>query len=256
MDILGKTFLISGGASGLGAGTAQFLTEKGANIAIVDINEETGELLALSLGDRACFIKTDVSDENAVQTAVSMTVETYGALHGAINCAGIAFGEKILSRRGPHRLSTFTKTIEVNLYGTFNVSRLAAQAIANNEPMNDSGERGLIISTTSVAAYEGQIGQVAYSASKGAIVGMTIPIARDLASHGIRMVTIAPGIFDTPLLAGMPENVRQSLAEQVPFPSRLGTPNDYAKLVGHIIENEMLNGEVIRLDGAIRMAPK
>ena len=256
MEIQGNTFLISGGASGLGGGTAILLSEKGANVVIADINRETGEQMSAELGECALFVETDVRSEDAVQSAVNLAVERYGALHGAINCAGIAPGERTLGRRGPHRLSTFTTTMEINVFGSFNVIRLTAAAMAENEPSSESGERGVIISTSSVAAYDGQIGQAAYSASKGALVGMTLPIARDLATMGIRNMTVAPGIFDTPLLAGMPDEVRDSLAQQIPFPSRLGTPADYASLVAHIIENEVLNGEVIRLDGAIRLAPR
>ena len=256
MKIREKTFLVSGGASGLGEGTARLLVERGANILIADINQPLGARGSASLGESALFCETDVRDEKAVQCAIDMALEHFGALHGAINCAGIASGERTLGRKGPHRLSTFAATIEINVFGTFNVIRLAAAAMAQNEPLNASGERGIIINTSSIAAYDGQIGQAAYAASKGAIVGMTLPIARDLAANGIRNMTIAPGIFDTPLLAGMSEEIRQSLAKQIPFPSRLGTPADYALLVTHIIENELLNGEVIRLDGAIRLAPR
>lgn len=256
MEITEKTFIVSGGASGLGGGVAQRLSSLGANVVVADINAENGETMVATLGDKSRFIKTDVTSEDDVQAAVNFAVDTFGALHGAISCAGIALGERTLSKRGVHRLSTFAKTIEVNLIGTFNMIRLSAEVMAKNEPLNESGERGVIINTASVAAYEGQIGQAAYSASKGGIVGMTLPIARDLASLGIRVVATAPGIFDTPLLAGMPDDVRTSLAAAVPFPSRLGTPEDFSFLIQHIIENDMINGETIRLDGAIRLAPR
>jgi len=256
MDITGKTFIVSGGASGLGAGVVRKLSGLGANVVIADINTESGEKMATDLGEIGRFVKTDVTSEENVQAAVNFAADTFGALHGAISCAGIAPGERTLSKKGVHRLATFTKTIEINLIGTFNMIRLSAEVMARNEPLNESGERGVIINTASVAAYEGQIGQAAYSASKGGIVGMTLPIARDLASLGIRVVSTAPGIFDTPLLAGMPDDVRTSLAAAVPFPSRLGTPEDFSFLIQHIIENDMINGETIRLDGAIRLAPR
>ncbi|MGB0387971.1 MAG: 3-hydroxyacyl-CoA dehydrogenase [Ardenticatenaceae bacterium] len=255
MNIQNKTFLISGGGSGLGAATARVLVEAGGNVILADINAEMGQRMAGELGEQAVFVRTDVTNEESVQEAVNAAVEGFGGLAGAINCAGIGVGEKVVSRRGPHNLSNFSKVIQVNLIGTFNVIRLAAEAIAQNEP-DSGGERGVIVNTASVAAFDGQIGQAAYSASKGGVVGMTLPIARELARHGIRVMTIAPGIFDTPMLGRLPENVRQSLGQQVPFPSRLGTPSEFAALVKHIIENQMLNGEVIRLDGAIRMAPR
>lgn len=255
MEIQGKTFLVSGGGSGLGAATARLLADSGGNVVIGDINAETGVTLAGDLGDRARFVETDVTNEASVEHAVNSALEAFDHLHGAINCAGIAIAQKTLGKSGPHDLAGFVKVIQVNLVGTFNVIRLAAAAIAQNEP-TAGGERGVIVNTASVAAFDGQIGQAAYSASKGGVVSMTLPIARDLARDGIRVVTIAPGIFDTPMLAGLPEPARQSLGKQVPFPSRLGRPDEYAALVKHIIENEMLNGEVIRLDGAIRMAPR
>ena len=255
MEINGKTFLISGGGSGLGAATARLLVQSGAKVVIADISEENGNKMVAELGeDKAKFIKTDVSDEASVQAAVEAAV-AFGELRGAINCAGIGNAEKTVGKNGAHRLATYQKVIQVNLIGTFNVLRLAAAAMAQNEATT-GGERGVVINTASVAAFDGQIGQISYSASKGGIVGMTLPAARDLASLGIRVVTIAPGIFDTPLLGALPEPVRQSLGAQVPFPSRLGRPDEYAALVRHIIENEMLNGEVIRLDGAIRMQPR
>lgn len=256
MDIRKRTFLITGGGSGLGAATARLLAESGATVMIADINRAAGESVAAEIGaSRAHFVHTDVTDEESVQNAINGTLGIYGGLHGVINGAGIGIAEKVLGKTALHSLASFTKVIQVNLIGTFNVIRLAAAAIAQEEP-TASGERGVIINTASVAAFEGQIGQAAYSASKGGVVSMTLPIARELARYGIRVMTIAPGIFDTPLLAGLPEAARQSLSQQVPFPPRLGRPDEYAALVKHIIENEMLNGEVIRLDGALRMAPK
>jgi NAD(P)-dependent dehydrogenase (short-subunit alcohol dehydrogenase family) len=227
----------------------------GANVVIADVNNEAGEELSEELGENAYFVYTDVTGEESVRGTVGTAVETFGGLHGTINCAGIAIAAKVLSSRGIHSLEAFTTVITVNLIGTFNVTRLSAEAMSQGEP-NEAGERGVIINTASVAAFEGQIGQAAYSASKGGVVGMTLPIARELARYGIRVVTIAPGLFDTPMLAGLPEKARESLAQQVPFPSRLGHPEEYASLAQHIIENEMMNGEVIRLDGAIRMAPR
>jgi NAD(P)-dependent dehydrogenase (short-subunit alcohol dehydrogenase family) len=255
MEIQNKTFLITGGGSGLGAATARLLAAADANIVIADINHETGESVAAEIGAQARFAHTDVTDETSVQNAINSALTTFGGLHGAISCAGIAIAEKVLGKGGPHSLGSFTKVIQVNLIGTFNVIRLAAAVISQQEP-TVSGERGVIINTASVAAFDGQIGQPAYSASKGGVVGMTLPIARELARYGIRVMTIAPGIFETPLMAGLPEAARQSLAQQVPFPPRLGRPEEYAALAKHIIENEMLNGEVIRLDGALRMAAK
>jgi NAD(P)-dependent dehydrogenase (short-subunit alcohol dehydrogenase family) len=255
MQLDGHTFLVSGGASGLGAACARRFVGAGARVVLADVNEANGQHLAAELGATARFVRTDVTQADSVQQAVDAAVETFGALHGAISCAGIGIGERTLGRSGPHPLADFVRVVTVNLIGTFNVIRLAAAAIARGEP-NAAGERGVLVNTASVAAFDGQIGQAAYSASKGGIVGMTLPIARDLARDGIRVMTIAPGIFDTPLLAGLPEPARQSLGQQVPFPSRLGRPEEFAALVQHIVENEMLNGEVIRLDGAIRMAPR
>ncbi len=255
MEIQNKTFLVTGGGSGLGAATAKLLAASGGKVVIADINAETGAQTAAEIGAQARFVKTNVTDEESVKTAISTAVSAFGALHGSINCAGIGVAIKTVTKDGPHPLDAFNKVIQVNLVGTFNVIRLAATQMSQQEP-NASGERGVIINTASVAAYDGQIGQAAYSASKGGIVGMTLPIARDLARTGIRVMTIAPGLFDTPLLAGLPEEVRKVLGAQVPFPSRLGLPPEYAALAKHIIENEMLNGEVIRLDGALRMAPK
>jgi NAD(P)-dependent dehydrogenase (short-subunit alcohol dehydrogenase family) len=227
----------------------------GANVLIADVNSMAGEAAVAELGARARFVLTDVADEASVQAAVRAAVETFGGLYGAVNCAGIAIAERTVGKSGPHPLDAFTRVVTVNLIGTFNVIRLAAAAMAENEP-TALGERGVIVNTASVAAFDGQIGQAAYSASKGGIVAMTLPIARDLARSGIRVMTIAPGIFETPMLAGLSEAARQSLGQQVPFPPRLGRPEEYAALVRQIVENQMLNGEVIRLDGAIRMAPK
>ncbi|HEX9439675.1 MAG TPA: 3-hydroxyacyl-CoA dehydrogenase [Roseiflexaceae bacterium] len=255
MELRGRTFLITGGGSGLGAATARLLAESGANVLIADVNREAGEGMAAALGARSRFAETNVADEASVQAAVNLASNAFGGLHGVVNCAGIAIAERALGKNGPHPLASFTKVIQVNLIGTFNVIRLAAAAMAQNEP-TAGGERGVIVNTASVAAFDGQIGQAAYSASKGGVVGMTLPLAREFARFGIRVMTIAPGIFETPMLAALPEAARQSLGQQVPFPSRLGQPSEYAALVKHIIENEMLNGEVIRLDGAIRPAPK
>src|SRR5437764_6322828 len=258
MQLQDKGVLVTGGASGLGAACVRLLTQAGAKVVIADLNSEAGIALATEhshTGASTLFVKTNVVEEESVQAAVRTAVETFGGLHVLINCAGIGIAEKVLGKNGPHSLESFSKVIQVNLIGTFNAIRLAAAEMAENTP-NEEGERGVIINTASVAAFEGQIGQAAYSASKGGIVGMTLPIARELSRFGIRVVTIAPGIFDTPMLAKMPEDVRQSLGQQVPFPSRLGRPAEYAALVRHIFENEMLNGEVIRLDGAIRMAAK
>ncbi len=255
MQIAGNTFLVTGGASGLGSGVVRKFAGMGAKIVIMDVNEEGGNALAAELGDAVIFHKTDVTDEANVQAAVDNAKASFGAIHGVVNCAGIAIGERVLGRQGPHRLESFSRVININLIGSFNVLRLAGVEMAKNEA-NDGGERGVIINTASVAAYDGQIGQAAYAASKGGLVGMTLPIARELARTGIRCNTIAPGIFGTPMLGGMTEEIQQALASAVPFPKRLGTPEDYAKLAQHIVENDMLNGETIRLDGAIRLAPK
>jgi NAD(P)-dependent dehydrogenase (short-subunit alcohol dehydrogenase family) len=255
MEIAGKTLLVSGGASGLGAATVRRLAELGAAVVIADLNAAEGERLAHHLGPQGIFVATDVTDEAAVQSAVATALERFGGLHGAVSCAGIGVAEKVLSRRGVHALDSFRRVIEINLVGTFNVIRLAAAALAQNEP-DPSGERGVIVNTASVAAFDGQVGQAAYAASKGGIVGMTLPIARDLGPLGIRVVTIAPGIFETPLMAGLPEAAQASVLQQTVFPQRFGRPAEFAALVTHIIENQMLNGEVIRLDGAIRMGAK
>ncbi|MCE2660260.1 MAG: 3-hydroxyacyl-CoA dehydrogenase [Rubrivivax sp.] len=253
MQIAGKVFIVTGGASGLGEGTVRMLKAQGAQqVVIADLQQEKGQALAAELG--AVFVKCDVSQEDDGKAAVAAAMSA-GKLVGLINCAGVAPAAKTVGREGAHPLALFAKTITVNLVGSFNMIRLASEAMCRNEP-ESTGERGVLISTASVAAYDGQIGQAAYSASKGGIVGMTLPIARDLARNGIRNMTIAPGIFGTPMLFGMPQDVQDALAASVPFPSRLGTPGDYARLARHIIENDMLNGEVIRLDGAIRLAPK
>lgn len=256
MEIQGKAFLVTGSGSGLGAATAQRIAASGGNVIIADINRAAGESIANKIGSaQARFVETNVTDEQSVAQAIQAAVTNFGALHGVVNCAGLAHGEKTVGKDGPHSLASFTRVIQVNLIGTFNVIRLAADQMSKQEPLA-SGERGVIINTASIAAFDGQIGQAAYSASKGGIVGMTLPIARDLARSGIRVMTIAPGIFNTPLLGALPEQVQQSLGQQVPFPSRLGQPKEYAALAKHIIENEMLNGEVIRIDGALRMPPK
>jgi NAD(P)-dependent dehydrogenase (short-subunit alcohol dehydrogenase family) len=255
MRLDGRTVLVTGGASGLGGATVDMVVDAGGRALILDINQHAGQSKASTHGDRARFVQADVTSEAAVQLAVDTAVRELGGLHGVVNAAGVAPAERVLPKDGPQPLAHFTRTIQINLIGTFNVIRLAAAAMANNMP-NDAGERGVIVNTASVAAFDGQIGQAAYSASKGGIVGMTLPIAREFARMGVRVMTIAPGTFDTPLMAGLPDAARESLAQQVPFPSRLGRPEEYAALVRHIFENEMLNGEVIRLDGAIRMAPK
>jgi NAD(P)-dependent dehydrogenase (short-subunit alcohol dehydrogenase family) len=252
MDIKGNVFIVTGGASGLGEGTARMLIDNGGQVLIADMQVDKGEAIAASIG--AQFIQCDVSNETDGQAAVDAAC-AMGPLFGLINCAGIAPAQKTVGKNGAHDLATFAKTVSVNLVGSFNMIRLAATAMGANTPQA-TGERGVLISTASIAAYDGQIGQAAYAASKGGIVGMTLPIARDLARSGIRNMTIAPGIFGTPMLFGMPQELQDALAAGVPFPSRLGTPADYAKLAKHIIENDMLNGEVIRLDGAIRLTPK
>jgi NAD(P)-dependent dehydrogenase (short-subunit alcohol dehydrogenase family) len=252
MDIAGKVFIVTGGASGLGEGTARMFASQGGRVVIADLQQERGEALATEIGGR--FVRCDVTQEADGQAAVAAAL-AMGKLAGLVNCAGIATASKTVGKDGAHPLALFTKTVTVNLIGSFNMIRLAAEAMCRNDP-EPTGERGVLISTASVAAYDGQIGQAAYSASKGGVVGMTLPIARDLARNGIRNMTIAPGIFGTPMLFGMPQEVQDALAASVPFPSRLGTPQDYARLVRHIVENDMLNGEVIRLDGAIRLAPR
>ena len=255
MRIEGHVFLVTGAGSGLGAATARKLAERGGNVLLVDVNVDGGRSVAEELGASGHFVEADVRDEAAVRAAVTEARTHYGALHGVVNCAGVAPAERVLGRSGPHALDSFERTLNVNVVGTFNVIRLAAQAMVENPP-EESGERGVIVNTASVAAFEGQIGQAAYSASKAAVAGMTLPIARELARFGIRVVTIAPGIFETPMLAAMSSEVQASLGAQVPFPARLGKPEEYAMMVEHIILNQMVNGAVIRLDGAIRMGPK
>ena len=252
MDIAGKVFIVTGGASGLGEGTARMLAREGGRVVIADLQAERGRALAEELD--GAFVRCDVASEPDGQAAVARALQL-GSLAGLINCAGVAPAAKTVGKEGAHPLELYVRTITVNLVGSFNMIRLAAEAMCRNAP-EPTGERGVLISTASVAAYDGQIGQAAYAASKGGVVGMTLPIARDLARHGIRHVTIAPGIFGTPMLFAMPQEVQDALAASVPFPSRLGTPADYAKLVRHILDNDMLNGEVIRLDGAIRLAPR
>jgi NAD(P)-dependent dehydrogenase (short-subunit alcohol dehydrogenase family) len=252
MDIQGKVFIVTGGASGLGEGTARMLAREGGKVVVADLQADKGEAVAKEIG--GAFVRCDVASEEDGKAVVDQAV-SLGKLMGLVNCAGIAPAVKTVGKDGAHPLATFTKTITVNLIGSFNMIRLAAEAMCKNDP-EPTGERGVMISTASVAAYDGQIGQAAYAASKGGVVGMTLPIARDLARNGIRNMTIAPGIFGTPMLFGMPKEVQDALAASVPFPSRLGTPEDYAKLVHQIVTNEMLNGEVIRLDGAIRLAPR
>jgi 3-hydroxyacyl-CoA dehydrogenase / 3-hydroxy-2-methylbutyryl-CoA dehydrogenase len=255
MQIADSVALVTGGASGLGEATVRRLAGGGGKVMILDRPDSAGEALASELGSGVAFTPADVTDEAQVDAAVAGAVDRFGALHVAVNCAGVGVAMRTITREGPHPLDLFAKVLQVNLIGTFNVIRLAAARMAKNTP-NAEGERGVIVNTASVAAYDGQIGQAAYSASKGGVVGMTLPIARDLAGVGIRVLTIAPGTFDTPMLAMAPEPLRQALAAQIPFPSRLGRPEEFAALVQHILENVMLNGETIRLDGAIRMAPK
>jgi NAD(P)-dependent dehydrogenase (short-subunit alcohol dehydrogenase family) len=252
MDIAGRVFIVTGGASGLGEGTARMLAREGAKVVVADLQADRGEALAAELG--GAFVRCDVSQEADGRSVVAQAL-ALGKLCGLVNCAGIAPAVKTVGKDGPHPLDVYTRVVTVNLIGTFNMIRLAAEAMSRNEP-ETTGERGVIVNTASVAAYDGQIGQAAYAASKGGVVGMTLPIARDLARNGIRVMTIAPGIFGTPMLFSMPQPLQDALAASVPFPSRLGRPEDYAKLVHQIVTNDMLNGEVIRLDGAIRMAPK
>lgn len=255
MQIAGHTFLVTGGASGLGAATARRLAGAGARVLLSDVSSEQGMRLAGELGERVLFKAADVTDESQVAAAIAAARARFGAVHGAVSCAGIAPGERVLGKDGPHRLDTFRRAVEINLIGTFNVLRLAAQAMESNAP-DAGGERGVIVNTASIAAYDGQIGQAAYGASKAGVVGLTLPAARELARIGVRVMTIAPGIFETPMVAGFSPELQQALAAQVPFPRRLGKPDEFAALVEHIILNSMLNGEVIRLDGALRMAPK
>ena len=255
MRFEGRTVLVTGGASGLGGAVVDAVVADGGRAVIVDLNEQTGRARAERHGGQATFVRADVTSDADIQRAVEIAVTECGGLHGLVNAAGIGVAERVLPKDGVQPLANFTRVIQINLIGTFNVVRLAAAAMAANAP-TPGGERGVIVNTASVAAFDGQIGQAAYSASKGGIVAMTLPLAREFARMGVRVMTVAPGTFDTPLLAGLPEAARESLAQQVPFPPRLGRPEEYAALVRHIFENEMLNGEVIRLDGAIRMAPK
>ena len=255
MKIENHAFVVAGGASGLGAAAVRALTQAGGRVVVADLNRERGEALASDLDGSARFLATDVSSEADGRAAIDLAVREFGPLRGLIHCAGIPVAEKVLGKQGPHSLASFTRCIQINLIGAFNMLRLAAEAIAQTEPF-PGGERGIIVNTASVAAFEGQIGQAAYSASKGGMVAMTLPIARELARFGIRVMTIAPGLFETPMGDVLPPEVKESLAASVPFPSRFGRPEEFASLVRHIVENEMLNGEVIRLDGAIRMAPK
>jgi 3-hydroxyacyl-CoA dehydrogenase / 3-hydroxy-2-methylbutyryl-CoA dehydrogenase len=255
MRIDGSGALVAGGASGLGEATVRELHARGASVVIADLNGDRGRALAAELGDRVEFVQADVSDPASVSGAVSAATALPAALRIAVCCAGIGWAERIAGKRGAHALKPFETVIRVNLLGTFNVLRLASAAMLANDPA-ESGERGVCINTASIAAFDGQIGQIAYSASKGAIVGMTLPAARDLAVAGVRVCTIAPGTFDTPLLGALPQSARDALGEAVPFPHRLGRPQEYAALAAHIVENEMLNGEVIRLDGALRMPPR
>ncbi len=255
MEIKGKTFVVTGAGSGLGAASARVLVEAGASVVLADLNREAGEKLAAEFGDNARFVETDVANEASAVNAVQTAISAFGSLHGLVNCAGVAPAEKVVGRDGPHKLESFARTININLVGTFNMIRLAAEAMMKGEP-DAGGERGVIVNTASVAAFEGQLGQAAYAASKGGIVALTLPVARELAKSGIRCVTIAPGIMETPMLLGMPAEVQESLGKMVPFPSRMGKPAEFAGLVRHIVENAYLNGEVIRLDGAIRMGGK
>jgi NAD(P)-dependent dehydrogenase (short-subunit alcohol dehydrogenase family) len=255
MDLNGAGAIVAGGASGLGAATARALAGHGARVAVADLNEEAAQELAEELGGPACAFRADVTDEDEVQAAVAGAVDAFGELRVAVSCAGIGWAERTVGKRGPAGLQPFETVVRVNLIGTFNVLRLAAAGMAANDP-DDGGERGVVVMTASIAAYDGQIGQTAYAASKGGIVGLTLPAARDLSRQGIRVNTIAPGTFDTPLLAGLPEPAREALGQQIPFPSRLGQPAEFAALACHIAQNPMLNGETIRLDGALRMPPK
>jgi NAD(P)-dependent dehydrogenase (short-subunit alcohol dehydrogenase family) len=255
MQIKNRVFIVTGGGSGLGAAVARTLVANGAQVVVADINRAASDAIAVELGDNLRFAPTDVTSEADGKAAVQLALDSFGHLHGLVNCAGVAPGEKVLGRDGPHRLESFARAVSINLIGTFNMVRLAADAIVKEMPGED-GERGVIVNTASIAAYDGQIGQAAYAASKGGVLALTLPVARELARYGVRVVTIAPGIFETPMMADMPQDVQDSLGKSVPFPSRLGRPPEYAALVQHICENTMLNGEVIRLDGALRMAPR
>lgn len=255
MQLTDKVFLVTGAGSGLGNAVARMVVENGGKVVLLDINAEAGEAAAVDLGANARFQKTDVTSDEDGQAAIKAALDAFGRIDGLVNCAGVAPGEKIVGRDGPHRLESFARAVSINLIGTFNMLRLAAEAMTKNQP-DASGERGVIVNTASIAAYDGQIGQAAYASSKGAVAALTLPAARELARHGIRVVTIAPGIFKTPMMAGMSQEVQDGLGASVPFPPRLGDPAEYASMVRHIAENQMLNGEVIRLDGALRMAAK
>lgn len=255
MQVKDKVFLVTGAGSGLGAAVARMAVAGGGKVVALDVNAAAGEALAAELGENARFVRTDVTSGADGEAAVAAAVADFGQVDVLVNCAGVAPGEKIVGREGPHALDSFARAISINLIGTFNMLRLAADAMAKNAP-GEGGERGVVVNTASVAAFDGQIGQAAYAASKGGVAALTLPAARELARHGIRVVTIAPGIFGTPMMAGLPQEVQDSLGANVPFPPRLGDPAEYAALVRHIVENQMLNGEVIRLDGALRMAPK
>jgi NAD(P)-dependent dehydrogenase (short-subunit alcohol dehydrogenase family) len=255
MQLKGSTLVVTGGASGLGGATVRMVVEGGGNAVIADLKEAEGQALAKELGERAKFVRTDVTDEASAKAAVDAATGGFGRVDGLVNCAGIVYGEKTVGKEGAHSLAGFVRTINVNLIGTFNMIRLAAAAMAGNAP-NAEGERGVIVNTASVAAFDGQIGQAAYAASKAGVAGMTLPIARDLSRNGIRVMTIAPGLFQTPMVGEIPPEIAESLGKMVPFPPRLGRPSEFASLVAEIVRNVMLNGEVIRLDGAIRMAPK
>jgi NAD(P)-dependent dehydrogenase (short-subunit alcohol dehydrogenase family) len=255
MEIRDHAFVVTGGGSGLGAACARLVVARGGGVLIADVQKEAGLALAAELGEPARFVETDVTNREAAQRCIETAVREFGAIYGLVNCAGIALAERIVGKTGPHRLDSFSRVININLIGTFNMISVAATAMSTNEPLT-SGERGVIVNTASVAAFDGQIGQAAYSASKAGVAGMTLPVARELARFGIRVMTIAPGIFETAMLGQLSDEIRKSLAQQIPFPSRLGRPAEFAALVEHIVANEMLNGETIRLDGAIRMTPK
>jgi NAD(P)-dependent dehydrogenase (short-subunit alcohol dehydrogenase family) len=255
MQLQGSTVIVTGGASGLGEATARMVVAGGGNAVLADLKEAEGKALAQTLGGKVKFVRTDVTDEASAQSAIAAALEAFGAVHGLVNCAGIVYGEKVVGKDGPATLAGFVRVININLIGTFNMTRLAAAAMTKNAP-NGEGERGVIVHTASVAAFDGQIGQAAYAASKAGVAGMTLPMARDLSRNGIRVMTIAPGLFETPMVGQIPPEIAESLGKMVPFPPRLGRPSEFASLVAEIVRNVMLNGEVIRLDGAIRMAPK
>ena len=255
MQLSGSVFVITGGASGLGAATARMVVAAGGKVVLADVKDSEGNAMAAELGAAAKLVKTDVTDEASAKAAVAAATTAFGGLHGLVNCAGVVHGERVVGKEGPHTLAGFSRTVAINLIGSFNMTRLAAEVMSVNTP-NGGGERGVIIYTASVAAYDGQIGQAAYSASKSGLVGMTLPIARELARYGIRVVTIAPGLFETPMMGSLAKEVQDSLGKMVPFPPRLGRPPEFASLVAEIVRNEMLNGETIRLDGAIRMQPR